>query len=195
MLETNVSCLSSVNSLAMAQCAHRGTMPSTTDKFREYKERDLVLQHLGYASYGQYLSSPLWSKIKAMVKERSKGICECCLKRRSRQVHHADYLMKTLNGESIEALVDLCGRCHSRVEIIWAKVPRKRGFQKAQRLLVGLTEINKLKASGSLYPDVEVFCDQCGSISHRPSSSWKRGKHPKCECGGHVHQTAYRTAK
>lgn len=85
--------------------------------------REANLAVLGFTTYKKYVASALWKSIRVRVRERSGGRCEfgtCQLQ--SYCVHHVDYSLSTLRGDSLEALVDVCQDHHR--EAHWR--PRKR---------------------------------------------------------------------
>lgn len=82
-----------------------------------YVERDLNVGLLGFASYADYLDSPLWASIRAKV----TGACVRCGKER-RQVHHAAYDLETLKGERFDTLIPACQGCHDRAERLGKRV-------------------------------------------------------------------------
>lgn len=79
----------------------------------DQRERRDALERLGFASYGAYLKSDLWRAIRAMVMDRSDGMCETenCGKP-AVQVHHLAYNIDTLIGRRLESLQAVCGSCH-----------------------------------------------------------------------------------
>ncbi len=110
----------------------RGPMPGRTP----YQKRDEVLFRLGFASYGDYLKSPLWKVIreaKLAVDER----CECCGDK-AQQVHHLEYKRTVLTGKERHKLVSVCEPCHVKIE--FTSEGQKRSFEgtlkKAKRMLV-----------------------------------------------------------
>lgn len=86
------------------------------DCYEQYGRRNWVLRSMGYASYGEYLASPLWASIRARVLTRDKRVCFSCLGFAT-QVHHTDYKRQTIAGTSLDGLVSVCGRCHKRAEV------------------------------------------------------------------------------
>jgi hypothetical protein len=81
----------------------------------DYEERGRSLQILGYASYSDYLRSPLWGSIRSKVIARSP-FCRLCRVRLSTQAHHTSYCLPIMGGQRIASIWALCGRCHLRVE-------------------------------------------------------------------------------
>lgn len=80
-----------------------------------YIKRDETLQKMGYPSYGVYLTSLRWEKIRKEVFAIKGHNCLLCGER-ANQIHHSSYDQKTLLGKSIEALWPICGVCHSKIE-------------------------------------------------------------------------------
>ena len=79
------------------------------------RARQAVLQHMGYADYTEYLSSPLWASIRKTVLDRDNWQC-CACSQRAIQVHHCRYDLPTLSGRDLSQLKSICVRCHSRIE-------------------------------------------------------------------------------
>ena len=158
-------------------------------RFTEYERRDELLRSLGYTSYRSYIESELWTSIKARVRIRSTGLCEFCRKKRSRNVHHRSYSKEVLLGTDLTKLIDLCGGCHLKIEIIGGKRRRKRGFQKVEKMLSRQLAARDRQLIGE-QPTVESYCSKCGATSLQKRHAWRRGKHPKCsECGGLVYRS------
>lgn len=88
-------------------------LPPTVAKV--YAHRDRLLRTLGYSSYPDYLASPLWAEIRQEVFERDGCICFAC-GGRANEVHHGDYKLKTLAGETLAGLYSVCGTCHEGCE-------------------------------------------------------------------------------
>jgi len=63
--------------------------------------------------YGDYLSSPEWSKQRKWALDRAKGKCATCGSGRSLNVHHRDYA--NVGKEDREDLIVLCRPCHSAI--------------------------------------------------------------------------------
>lgn len=94
-----------------------------------YADRDRLLHTLGYASYFEYLNSPLWASIRLRVMGRGLWVCRLC-RGRATQVHHLSYSLPVLLGHSLTQLVPLCNGCHERVEYAGT---RKRTLAEARR--------------------------------------------------------------
>ena len=87
----------------------------TSLALQEYRERDRVLGALGFGSYDEYLTSPLWRDIR-LRKLKEDGHCYGCGRPGCWQVHHADYSRETLLGESLIGLRTICDGCHRWAE-------------------------------------------------------------------------------
>ena len=79
-----------------------------------YRERNRNIRAMGFKSYGHYLKSPLWFKIRDEVL-RSKPDCVRCGKPAT-QVHHGKYRKKDLEGRDLNFLYSVCARCHHWAE-------------------------------------------------------------------------------
>lgn len=62
-----------------------------------YNRRNKVLRGLGFASYQEYLDSPLWAEIRDRKLAAEEWRCFAC-GRPAGQVHHGDYKDSTLAG-------------------------------------------------------------------------------------------------
>jgi hypothetical protein len=89
-----------------------------------YTERNENLKQLGFNSYDEYLKSPLWQEIRNKVLERDKQIC-CVCSKVGNQVHHLSYNIEVLNGQDMDKLKCICGRCHKQIEFK-GKIKKKR---------------------------------------------------------------------
>lgn len=61
-------------------------------------------------SYGEYLRTKEWKKLRADVLRRDRGRCAYCGRKRATQIHHLTY--KHIFHESLEDLVAVCRECH-----------------------------------------------------------------------------------
>ena len=83
----------------------------------EYEKRNKILLKLGFKSYGDYLQSDLWKKIKNEAHLILGDRCIVC-RRRANIFHHTVYSIETLLGKDITKLELLCslhykiGRAH-----------------------------------------------------------------------------------
>lgn len=105
---------------------------------RTYISRFYALAILGYSSYGQYLKSPLWKRVRALV-FRVKGHV-CCVPgcpNRAVQVHHRRYTVADLLGEVLDYLWPICRQHHGQIEF-----DGEEGAEKGRRK-VHLSEANR----------------------------------------------------
>lgn len=84
-----------------------------------YAERNRSLETLGFRSYEAYLESGLWKRIRDR-KLSSAPACGRCGKK-ARQLHHGSYDLATMSGESLDALIPACDKCHRHVELAVAE--------------------------------------------------------------------------
>lgn len=75
-----------------------------------YSIRNRELASMGYATYADYLASPLWATIRKRVFARSNA-CEFCGDRAT-QVHHSSYHRSVLDGSNLTQLHAVCRECH-----------------------------------------------------------------------------------
>lgn len=87
-----------------------------SEKLTSYQKRDLLLARMGFTSYADYLASRRWQIIRKKVLKRSKGVCDCCGKNSSTEVHHRSYSWYALTGKRLELLVATCRDCHTHAE-------------------------------------------------------------------------------
>lgn len=64
-----------------------------------------------YTTYAEYLETPEFRRVKAIVRRRSGGTCEDCGKRKATEPHHVRYC-KWGEFDTADNLVDLCHACH-----------------------------------------------------------------------------------
>lgn len=76
-----------------------------------YEQRNMTLRRMGFASYEDYLASPLWKSIRKRVMKAAKGRCHICGDP-ANNVHHTSYKQKILEGKTLAGLVPLCRTCH-----------------------------------------------------------------------------------
>lgn len=81
----------------------------------EYGLRNKLLKELGYTDYQQYKKSATWHKITLRVFKKYEVSCFCCGSL-AQCVHHNEYTIGNLTGETLEGLVPLCKGCHHFVE-------------------------------------------------------------------------------
>lgn len=80
-----------------------------------YGNRNAALTVMGYSSYDEYLSSPLWREIRDKIRARDHGKCRACGGNGS-EVHHRAYYLQVLEGKALGELVLLCETCHGLIE-------------------------------------------------------------------------------
>lgn len=80
-----------------------------------YVGRNAVLKQLGFASYQDYLASPLWQEIRQRVFAQKGRDCYLC-GRPACQVHHERYTAKALRGKRTRHLWPICPDCHRGIE-------------------------------------------------------------------------------
>lgn len=97
-----------------------------SDDLLKLKKR-LAKQGIGELSgmdYDAYLRSTLWQKIRAWVQERDDFCCSICRRKQTSSpmdefdVHHRSYDLAVLEGKDDAQLVNLCRRCHEKVEYL-----------------------------------------------------------------------------
>lgn len=82
---------------------------------QQYASRNRLLAEMGFASYVDYLESPLWNDIRKRVMSRDRSRCFGCGGSAS-QVHHQSYTKRNLAGDSLEKMVAICRPCHELIE-------------------------------------------------------------------------------
>lgn len=70
---------------------------------------------LGFASYVEYLKSPLWHSIRETVFATFGNRCCVCGSMAS-EIHHKKYTIAVLLGQEIDSLVPICHPCHAKIE-------------------------------------------------------------------------------
>jgi hypothetical protein len=94
-------------------------------------KRAKTLGRLGFASYRDYLKSPLWKLIRA-AKLDLDPVCEVCGQTKANAVHHLRYNENTLRGKDSTALVSVCSGCHREIE--FKEDGTKRTYEAAMKL-------------------------------------------------------------
>jgi hypothetical protein len=89
--------------------------PQKRDTGAFYRERNRILEGLGFSSYHAYLDSQIWAETRAKVLERDGGKCQCC-QRKATAVHHRVYKLENLSGQSLEGMIAICQGCHKGIE-------------------------------------------------------------------------------
>jgi len=71
-----------------------------------------------FESYQHYLASREWKLLRRVVRLRSGGICERCLARPARDVHHCKGYWYQQRHERPDELIHLCVPCHEFEEAL-----------------------------------------------------------------------------
>jgi len=95
---------------------------------------------MGFASYRDYLRSPLWKSIRAAKLEASPQ-CEICSTSKAAQVHHLRYSVDALAGKNAWPLVSTCRECHTRIE--FNREGKKRPYYMAAKKTKSLLGRNR----------------------------------------------------
>lgn len=103
-----------VDSYAVADEAHRQTIPSFEDK-KAALEQEYVRRSIEYEAWCR--TSPEWADIKKKILWRSRGHCEACLSAPAEVVHHLTYEAGKL--PPAWHLRAVCIECHGRLH--WRK--------------------------------------------------------------------------
>jgi len=132
-------------------------------KRKSYDARDSIVKKLGFSSYRQYLSSPLWQDIRSRYLAKY-STCFGCGKP-ANQIHHKFYSEQNLSGKDLNGMFSICGECHERIEFKpsgmkvnvgeanrWLFKIRKENFPKTERQIEKdrvrkLARRQKIKAS------------------------------------------------
>ena len=150
---------------------------------------------MGFASYGEYLKSPLWADVRWRVYAAKGRMCLVCKERRATQIHHRQYDIETLKGETLNYLVPICRQCHKAehgieprepvpvVVIPWnpkQRCPSKRSKtpgnvlharQKHQAKLK--REARRAKLNASMTRPSSVVCKECKrTVALPPDIAW-----------------------
>jgi hypothetical protein len=80
-----------------------------------YAQRDSVLKAMGYASYAEYLASPLWQGIRARL---LKVCSQCPCGAAATEIHHRTYKRRYMEGRGKvhKFMTPVCRACHQRIE-------------------------------------------------------------------------------
>ncbi len=128
-------------------CGGKSSNDKPSCENNAYYNRTVRLAQLGYGSYEEYLSSPLWSIIRHKVLHRDNGQCMVCHQDAS-CVHHCSYETKYLDGtcsleqlpfRGIPALASLCSMHHHDIEFDGKD---KRTLWSANKVLKTLLKVN-----------------------------------------------------
>lgn len=116
------------------------------NRARSCHQRNEMLRELGFATYADYLCSPLWQSIRKSMLAKHKR-CFRCGQVGPRQIHHHFYSKGNLSGQTEKGLYTLCRPCHEGLEMQdGQKVPLKR-VEKAFRKMANRKEV-KRRATG-----------------------------------------------
>lgn len=123
---------------AQEHCAQR-LMPSPGNA---YALRMMVVNHIGFATYKDYLNSDMWRDIRGSVLERDRHKCKVCGSP-ANQAHHKSYKKEVMLGQALNLIVSLCQFCHGAIErdICGKKV----SLSEANRRLHMMLEAGKYK--------------------------------------------------
>jgi hypothetical protein len=138
-----------------------------------YDRRNAILREMGFASYKAYLASELWRKIRRTVLCDGNA-CLVCGKQAT-QVHHTNYTLANLTGESLEFMVPVCRDCHEAIE--FSDRGRKRTLKQANQKLDILTGVIN-EPVPEVRPDQgRGECCRCGkTIARSQSYCWHCSK-------------------
>ena len=91
------------------------SLPDTNwEEYEVYRRFELnEIQVKRKEKYNEYLKSDQWYRIRQIVLERDKFICQGCLKNRATDVHHKNY--DNLFNEVLFDLVSVCRTCHLKI--------------------------------------------------------------------------------
>lgn len=120
-----------------------------------YYERSRNLREMGFDSYEAYMASNLWYRIRNSVLLAAKRACVGCGKHAT-EVHHKNYALATLRGETLTMLAPVCRQCHTKIEFDGTA---KRTLEEANRLLSRMT---LSQASPATPPPVQPGFCPCG---------------------------------
>jgi len=70
---------------------------------------------IGYGSYGEYLWSDHWRKLRTRILASAKGRCQRCGTIAALQVHHTTY--DNLGHEHVDDLIAVCRECHDVIHL------------------------------------------------------------------------------
>lgn len=137
-----------------------------SDFAKHYRVRSRALKKLGFATYQQYLQSPLWAEIRERVLRRSGWKCFAC-KGVATQVHHKKYTIRTLSGAETRTLAAICRPCHQLIEFDGEqKVDLRKANWRLQNIRDGKPadwRPPKLPPVDRIPPESERMCENCKS--------------------------------
>lgn len=138
----------------MGETGGRGCRQSKMDQERSREDWDghtcraNVLNSLGFACYGDYLSSDKWGEIQRRQLFISNWHCECCPGRAS-FVYHSSSDINVLDGKSKRRdLHSLCDKCYSSVLFDGHRV---RSSAEAYRTYMGMRDHHRRKWTSKNY--------------------------------------------
>jgi len=102
--------------------------PPSTKTPRPLKRR----KHPLYATYVEYLNSPIWKEISDLVRSRDSFTCQICGSPNSLNTHHKTYVNVYEEINHLEDLTTLCFSCHDKInhDPIVKTWPTMRGFMR-----------------------------------------------------------------
>lgn len=83
---------------------------------KRYTARNALLRKQGYKSYGDYLRSPHWRKLRAAYRASDLPQTCICGEDEDTQLHHITY--ERVGDERLSDLVPLCPSCHNLVHVL-----------------------------------------------------------------------------
>lgn len=124
-----------------------------------------IVRRLGYASYKDYLKTPLWREhIWPRIMERDSYTCQCGKK--ATQVHHHDYTEAVMRGDDDSLLISLCVTCHKIVEFDGR---RRRTIEEKRQVIANLKERARLSKFSVTPREVSRGrCYWCRGITDSP---------------------------
>lgn len=155
---------------------------------RDYEERNIVLREMGFATYAEYLTSPLWQAIrtKALANRKTCSVCG----EPATEVHHRSYSRDVMTGKDVGSLMPLCATCHDLGEFSTDGV--KHTLLQANDRLDSLTQLSpesqpkptKIRRgkSSRIRFDINAIRKQLKLDGESTVKEVKKGlPHPKCK--------------
>lgn len=102
-----------------------------------YAARTYWLAQLGFRSYGEYLGSDLWQKVRKRAMKRCKWRCKVCGET-ANQIHHSRYHKNDLTGKTLKNLHAICGTHHTAIE--FSLKGKKKDLKSANYVLSRLSK-------------------------------------------------------
>ena len=134
-------------------CKDRHEAKRGRRRFTPYRKRDEILLSIGFESYADYLTSPLWKLIRD-AKIAVDPTCELC-GLPAQEVHHISYRKNVLIGKHQWSLLSVCCGCHKRIE--FTESGKKRTFYEVHSTVKRL-----LKASGRWFAHTRKGAKKAG---------------------------------